>query len=117
MNSEIGYRMAIARSYYAMLHKLIESFEHYQYNHDSGGTHQDVYLYLLNGDCARIERRDPVACKVLAYKLLQAKKKRVVADYYLDPCFEEKAATDTIKMTEEFFSKVEEVLQSKRLLA
>lgn len=117
INSEIGYRMAIARSYYAMLHKVIESFEHYQYNPDAGGTHQDVYSYLANGDCARIESKDKIGCKVLAYKLQQAKKKRVAADYYLDLNFDEASASDAIKMSEVFFGKVDEVFQSRRLSA
>jgi hypothetical protein len=96
---------------------MIESFDHYQYNAEAGGTHNDVYLYLQNGDCARIEGKDSLSCKSLAYKLLQAKQKRVAADYFLELSFDEASASNAIKITEAFFGTVDKVFQSKRLSA
>lgn len=117
LGQEIGYRMAVGRSYYAVFHKLLESFNQYQFDHSSSGTHSDVYDYLLNGAGATYENKDPKQFKIIAYQFMQAKQKRVHADYNLALDYKKETAEIELRQAEKLIKKIEDVFAKKKMSA
>ncbi|MBS4690091.1 hypothetical protein [Aeromonas veronii] len=102
---EIGYRNAVARSYYAIFHEAQEkmvSLPNY-----SAHAHDGLIQYLKNP--AKDEPYDKAVLRGLAAMLQQQKGKRVIADYYLNRDVSESDALESIKTAERFFLKCQEM--------
>ncbi|MFM4993845.1 hypothetical protein ACEUCK_18185 [Aeromonas veronii] len=106
---EIGYRNAIARSYYAMFHEvreLVVSLPNY-----SSHAHDGLIQYLRNPN--KDEPYDKMALRGLAAMLQQQKGKRVVADYDLSSDVNSSDALESIKTAERFFQKCQELSRGR----
>ncbi|MFM5879920.1 HEPN domain-containing protein [Aeromonas sanarellii] len=102
---EIGYRNAVARSYYAMFHEIrimLISLPRFRAN-----GHAGLIDYLK--DPHSDEPYDRVALRELASMLKQQKGKRVTADYALDFDVSKSDALASIKTAERFFQKCQEL--------
>lgn len=94
LGSEIGYRNAIARAYYAMFHQVQTSL--IACPKFVGGTHQGLADYL--NKAVPTEPYDKTYLRRLAAILNQQKGRRNIADYELDKTFtlsDAQAALDT----------------------
>ncbi|WP_429103591.1 hypothetical protein [Aeromonas hydrophila] len=102
---EIGYRNAVARSYYAIFHEASEimvSLPNY-----AAHAHDGLIQYLKKP--AKDEPYDRTALRGLAAMLQQQKGKRVIADYSLNRDVSESDALESIKTAERFFQKCQEI--------
>ncbi len=102
---EIGYRNAVARSYYAMFHEvraLVVSLPNY-----SAHAHDGLIQYLKNPD--KDEPYDRMALRGLAAMLQQQKGKRVVADYDLGSDVNSNDALESVRAAERLFQKCQEL--------
>ena len=92
LDTEIGYRNTVARSYYAMYHQVIELLEVLPYPKEGVGCHSSLIQYLQNP--SPDEKCDRTALKRLAMMLKAAKTNRVKADYRLDSHIFNKCLSD-----------------------
>ncbi|HIC8859654.1 hypothetical protein E5E96_21005 [Aeromonas sp. 1805] len=102
---EIGYRNAVARSYYAMFHEvrdLVVSLPNF-----SSHAHDGLIQYLKNPD--KDEPYDRMALRGLAAMLQQQKGKRVIADYDLVGDVNSNDALESIRTAERLFQKCHEL--------
>jgi len=92
LDSEIGYRMCVGRSYYAMYH-LVKGILTNEIPHcGNGGMHESLVVYLKN------HNNEPYCNKELrklSYILTQGKTLRREADYELDSNDINKQTADT----------------------
>lgn len=91
-DSEIGYRNAISRAYYAMYHEIKESLTclpSFQRDH-----HKNLIGYLRNKAENKLEPYDHDSLKSMAYKLEQQRRSRNEADYDLQNCMIDKAMSE-----------------------
>lgn len=100
---EIGFRNAVARSYYAMFHEvrtMLSSLPSF-----SSHAHDGLISYLNQPD--KSEPFDRMALRALAAMLRQQKGKRAIADYDVNNVISESDARESIKMAEKLFQKCE----------
>jgi uncharacterized protein (UPF0332 family) len=81
-HTEIGYRMAVGRSYYSMYHSVKDILQSQIPNYKDGGVHFKLTEHLL--DANNNEPHDRTKLKSLCYKLRQGKEFRCEADYNLN---------------------------------
>lgn len=107
-NDEIGFRNAIARSYYGAYHHVLPCMAH-----GPKDSHQGLIDYL-QGDASRgSEAFDAKYLKGISFILSQLKAQRIVADYRLDQPVTFKQSEVAIGMTERLFDKCAEMLKSR----
>lgn len=83
-DSEIGFRNAISRGYYALYHEIKEnltSLPSFSRDH-----HSNLIQYLKNKSENKLEPYDPMRLKSMAYKLEQQRLARNESDYDLLSC-------------------------------
>ena len=80
-NTEIGYRNAVSRGYYALYHEIkanLTALPNFSRDH-----HTNMISYLKNKSQNKLEPYDPQKLKSMAYKLEQQRLARNEADYDL----------------------------------
>lgn len=98
---EIGFRNAVARSYYAMFHEVrtmltaLPTF--------GSHAHDGLIQYLNHPD--KSEPYDKMSLRALSAMLKQQKGKRAVADYHVNDVISELDAIESIKSAERLFAK------------
>lgn len=110
LGSEIGYRMAVGRCYYAMFHKILDSVTGYQYE-GVGGTHNDLCKYFTELAAVGGENIDKISSKKIGYALQQAKSNRVIADYHIQSSVDKSTAEFSIATAKKFFDTVDAILK------
>lgn len=102
LGSEIGYRNAVARSYYAMYHQVLDLLAEQPYQKNGVGVHSSLIQYLQNPSPE--EECDRTNLKRLALMLKAAKTNRVKADYNLDSTiFNKCVSEDAIASAQRLF--------------
>ena len=81
LDSEIGYRMCVGRSYYAMYHLVKDLLTHTVPPCKRGGMHEALVVYLQTHNS---EPYCKIELRKLSYILTQGKTLRREADYELD---------------------------------
>lgn len=102
---EIGFRNAVARSYYAMFHEvrsMLSSLPNF-----TSHAHDGLISYLTQPD--KSEQFDKMALRALAAMLRQQKGKRAIADYDVNNVVSESDAKESIRMAEKLFQKCEDM--------
>ncbi|NMP26838.1 HEPN domain-containing protein [Rahnella sp. SAP-1] len=101
---ESGYRSAISRAYYSMLHEAISSLTclpHFTREH-----HKNTVGYMSNSAECKNEPYPAMSLKSLAYVLKTQRDARNEADYELQTVtISEEMAQDVIEAAEEFFER------------
>ena len=107
-NDEIGYRNAIARSYYGAYHHVLPCMVN-----GPKDSHQGLINYL-QGDASRgSEVYEARYLKGISFILSQLKAQRIVADYRLDQSVTSKQSEVAILTTERLFAKCTDMLKSR----
>ncbi len=102
LGSEVDFRNAVSRAYYAMYHEANNSLKS-QPNY-SGSQHSGLIGYLTNKSQNKLEPYDPYQMKLLGYRLDQQRKARHEADYDLESVEISKLIAEVaIGTAEEFF--------------
>jgi uncharacterized protein (UPF0332 family) len=102
LGSEVDFRNAVSRAYYAMYHEAKGSLT-CQPNY-SGSQHSNLIGYLKNKSENKLEPYDSYQMKLLGYRLDQQRKARHEADYDLDSVeVNQLIAEVAIGTAEEFF--------------
>ena len=81
LESEIGYRMCVGRSYYAMYHLVKDLLTGDVPPCNKGGMHESLVVYLKNHNAEPYCKKE---LRKLSYILTQGKTLRREADYELD---------------------------------
>jgi uncharacterized protein (UPF0332 family) len=81
LDTEIGYRMCVGRSYYAMYHLVKDLLVFNVPPCNKGGMHEALVVYLQNQCTEPYCKRE---LRKLSYILTQGKTLRKEADYQLD---------------------------------
>jgi uncharacterized protein (UPF0332 family) len=81
LESEIGYRMCVGRSYYAMYHLVKDLLVCNVPPCKKGGMHEALVVYLQTPNAEPYCKKE---LRKLSYILTQGKTLRREADYYLD---------------------------------
>ncbi|RUO38129.1 hypothetical protein CWE13_00300 [Aliidiomarina shirensis] len=84
-NSEVSYRNAASRAYYALFHEVTSRLTNLPDRKESG-THESLITYLKTCNSGE-EPYDIKELENIGYKLGQSKLYRVEADYKLDDSF------------------------------
>lgn len=102
--NESGYRSAISRAYYSMLHEAIESLEHIpNFTHDH---HKNTVGYMTNSVECKNEPYPAIQLKSLGFVLRASRDARNEADYDLvDVTLNADNANDAIEVAELFFQR------------
>jgi uncharacterized protein (UPF0332 family) len=111
LNTEIGFRNAISRSYYSMFHRAKSSLRNHP--QDIRSAHQKLIDYLLSPEAARMEGVDAVVLRQMASCLHQRRELRVLADYNLNCVITKDTAKEGINMATLFFKYCESIYQNK----
>ena len=77
--TEIGYRMCLGRSYYAMYHSALKIIHKELPNYKTGGKHYSLITHLA--DPHNSEPHDSKHMKIISYMLRQGRELRNKADY------------------------------------
>lgn len=102
LGSEVDFRNAVSRAYYAMYHEARSSLN-CQPNY-SGSQHSNLIGYLKNKSENKLESYDSFQMKLLGYRLDQQRRARHEADYDLDIVDVTKGIAEVaIGTAEEFF--------------
>lgn len=105
---EIGYRNAIARSYYSAYHHVLPCMVN-----GPKDSHQGLIDYL-QGDASRgSETYEAKYLKGISYILGQLKAQRIIADYRLDQSISPQQSEVAILTTEKLFAKCAEMTKSR----
>lgn len=101
---ESGYRSAISRAYYSMLHEAISSLEHLpSFSHEH---HKNTVGYMTNSAECRAEKYSVTQLKSLGYVLRACRDARNEADYDLESVtLNVQNANDAIETAELFFER------------
>ncbi|WP_439291722.1 MULTISPECIES: HEPN domain-containing protein [Rahnella] len=103
-NDESGYRSAISRAYYSMLHEAMSSLTHLpNFSHEH---HKNTAGYMSNPAECKNEPYPKPSLKSLAYILKSQRDARNEADYDLKGVtVSQEMAQDVIEIAEEFFER------------
>ncbi|HEH9405095.1 TPA: hypothetical protein SIA26_002602 [Aeromonas bestiarum] len=111
-NNESGFRSAISRAYYSMLHESIGSLTALpNFTHEH---HKNTVGYMLNPAECKSEPYPTNTLKSLAYVLKQCRDARNEADYDLvNVTISQKLGQDAIETAELYFEKWKQLKSAK----
>ncbi|PMJ92843.1 hypothetical protein [Vibrio sp. 10N.261.55.A7] len=104
-SSEVAYRTAVSKSYYAMYHSVLDILENKPPQYNGQGVHASLISYLASHDVKTSETHDANTLKSLSYILAQYKSKRALADYQLLDTVTEAHAIESLNAAKKLKSR------------